>query len=127
MVFKHYCYRSVIVSLGILLFYGCQPNRLQVKEEEAVGSSLSHTIGKSRDTMTPMQQSIQHSQKISPSDQSNEKPDTTAQQEAATESVLTKVHPSSLRPKKHIQVLYYHILLPRRPHLLHQILFLCWN
>ena len=88
MVFKHYCYRSVIVSLGILLFYGCQPNRLQVKEEEAVGSSLSHTIGKYRDTMTPMQQSIQHSQKISPSDQSNEKPETTAQQEAATESVL---------------------------------------
>ncbi len=79
----------VIISLGILLFYGCQPNRLQVKTEDTVGSPSSHIIEKSRDTVTPMQQSIQHSQKISPSDQCNEKPDTTAQQEAAIESVIS--------------------------------------
>lgn len=81
--------RFFIVPLGILLFYGCQPNRLKVNEEDTVGSSSLHTTEEACNTMTPVQQSTQHLQKISPSDQRNENPDTTAQQEAATESVLS--------------------------------------
>jgi hypothetical protein len=89
MLFAHHCYRFVIVSLGLLPFCGCQSNRLHVKEEDAVVSSSSHTIENSRDTMTPMRNSIKHSKKISPSDQSNEQPDATAQQEVVTASVLS--------------------------------------
>ena len=83
-----YYFRFSIVALGMSLCYGCHPNKLQVKEE-AVDISSAHSIAKSHDVITPVKSSIQHSQKISPSDQSNEKPDATAQQEVATASVLS--------------------------------------
>ena len=86
MLFAHYLRHSFIIPSVIWLLGGCQSSRLQVKEEKDTGGlSASHTIEKSREMVTPIQQSIQQSQKISPSDQSNEKPDATAQQEDVTE------------------------------------------
>jgi len=73
--------RFFIVLLGTLSAYGCQPNRLQVTGEG--------TIEKSRGAMTPVQQSMQHSLKISPSEQSSGGADTTAQQESTSESALS--------------------------------------
>ena len=68
----------MIVLLGTLLAYGCQPSKLQVTGEDAVE--------KAHNAMTPAQQSTQHYQEISPSEQSSERPDTIVQRESTNKS-----------------------------------------